>query len=60
MTHRGMVQGRVIHRSMVHRHAVMRLVLLTGEVSRSAFGASGYSNMVGDRIGLRVVAVIGK
>ena len=36
------------------------VVLLTGEVSRSAFGASGYPNMVGDRIGLRVVAVIGK
>lgn len=36
------------------------VVLLTGEISRSAFGASGYPNMVGDRIGLRVVAVIGK
>lgn len=36
------------------------VVLLTGEVSRKAFGASGYPNMVGDRIGLRILAVIGK
>ncbi|MEQ8895741.1 MAG: YceI family protein [Roseovarius sp.] len=36
------------------------VVLLTGEVSRAAFGASGYPDMVGDPIGLRIVAVIGK
>lgn len=33
-------------------------VLLTGQVSRSAFGATGYSGMVGDTIGLRIIARI--
>jgi len=36
------------------------VVLLTGEVSRSAFGASGYAGLVGDRIGLRITARITK
>lgn len=35
-------------------------VLLTGAISRSAFGASGFSNYVGDRIGLRIIARIEK
>lgn len=34
------------------------VVLLTGAVSRRDFGASGYPNMVGDRIGLRIIAAI--
>lgn len=34
------------------------VILLTGAVSRESFGASGYQNMVGDRIGLRVIAAI--
>jgi polyisoprenoid-binding protein YceI len=33
-------------------------VLLTGKISRSAFGATGYSAMVGDTIGLRIIARI--
>lgn len=33
-------------------------VLLTGQISRSAFGATGYSAMVGDIIGLRIIARI--
>jgi polyisoprenoid-binding protein YceI len=33
-------------------------VLLTGQISRSAFGATGYAGMVGDTIGLRIVARI--
>lgn len=36
------------------------IVILTGGISRSAFGASGYPNLVGDRIGLRIVARITK
>ncbi|MDT8328568.1 MAG: YceI family protein [Roseovarius sp.] len=35
-------------------------VLLTGAISRSAFGANGFSNYVGDRIGLRIIAQIEK
>lgn len=33
-------------------------VLLTGSVSRSAFGASGFANLVGDEVRLRIVARI--
>lgn len=35
-------------------------VLLTGSISRAAFGADGYSGFVGDRIGLRILARIDK
>lgn len=35
-------------------------VLLTGSVSRSAFGATGYAGLVGDMIGIRIVARITK
>lgn len=35
-------------------------VLLTGTVSRAAFGAGGFSRQVGDRIGLRIIARITK
>lgn len=35
-------------------------ILLTGAISRSAFGVSGYPGLVGDRIGLRIVAFIEK
>ncbi|WP_306153076.1 YceI family protein [Roseovarius sp. MMSF_3281] len=35
-------------------------VLLTGRISRAAFGASGYSGMVGDTIGLRIIARISR
>lgn len=35
-------------------------VLLTGSVSRSAFGATGYAGLVGDRIGIRILARITK
>ena len=35
-------------------------VLLTGSISRSAFGANGFSNYVGDKIGLRIIARIEK
>jgi len=35
-------------------------VLLTGSVSRSAFGATGYAGLVGDLIGIRIVARIAK
>jgi len=35
-------------------------VLLTGNVSRSAFGATGYARLVGDTIGIRIVARITK
>ncbi|MHA7849227.1 YceI family protein [Roseovarius sp.] len=35
-------------------------VLLTGSVSRSAFGATGYAGLVGDTIGIRIVARITK
>jgi polyisoprenoid-binding protein YceI len=34
------------------------LVLLTGEISRAAFGATGYAKMVDDTIGLRILARI--
>ena len=34
------------------------LIELTGQVSRAAFGASGYSDLVGDPIGLRIIARI--
>lgn len=34
------------------------LVELTGMVPRSAFGANGYANLVGDEIGLRIIARI--
>ncbi len=34
------------------------LIELTGSVSRAAFGASGYPNLVGDGIGLRIIARI--
>jgi polyisoprenoid-binding protein YceI len=34
------------------------VVLLTGAISRSAFGASGYAGLVGDRIDLRIRARI--
>lgn len=33
-------------------------VLLTGQISRSAFGATGYAGMVGDTISLRILAQI--
>ena len=33
-------------------------ILLTGSVSRGAFGAAGYPNLVGDRIDLRIIAGI--
>lgn len=33
-------------------------IKLTGQVSRSAFGVTGYSNLVGDTIGLNISAVI--
>ena len=32
------------------------LILLTGTVSRRAFGANGYPKLVGDAIGLRIIA----
>ena len=35
-------------------------ILLTGSVSRNAFGASGYPKLVGDRIDLRILARIRK
>nr|WP_241188220.1 YceI family protein [Pseudohalocynthiibacter aestuariivivens] len=35
-------------------------VLLSGTISRDAFGAGGYPGFVGDRIGLRIVAQIEK
>ncbi|MDA3857738.1 MAG: YceI family protein [Roseovarius sp.] len=35
-------------------------VLLTGTISRSAFGANGFSAKVGDKIGLRIIARIEK
>lgn len=35
-------------------------VLLTGQVSRAAFGASGYAGLVGDTIGLRIIARISR
>lgn len=34
------------------------VILLTGAVSRADFGASGYPNMVGDQIDLRIIAAI--
>lgn len=34
------------------------VILLTGAVSRADFGASGYPNMVSDRIGLRIIVAI--
>lgn len=34
------------------------VVLLTGEISRAAFGATGYAGMVDDTIGLRILARI--
>lgn len=36
------------------------IILLTGEISRSAFGVTGYAGLVSDRIGLRVVARIAR
>ena len=36
------------------------LIELTGQVSRSGFGADGYATLVGDRIGLRIIARINK
>lgn len=36
------------------------IVLLTGEISRSEFGAGGFPGMVGDRIGLRIFAYLAK
>jgi len=36
------------------------IVLITGEVSRAAFGATGYASLVGDSIGLRIVAFIAR
>ena len=33
-------------------------ILLTGSISRAAFGAKGYPNLVGDRIDLRILARI--
>ena len=36
------------------------VVLLTGAISRSAFGATGYPDLVGDRIELRIMARIEK
>lgn len=35
-------------------------VILTGSISRSSFGADGFSKYVGDRIGLRIIARIEK
>lgn len=35
-------------------------ILLTGDISRSAFGASGYRAYVGDTIHLRIIALIAK
>ena len=35
-------------------------ILLTGDVSRSAYGASGYRAYVGDTIHLRIIALISK
>jgi len=35
-------------------------VLMTGRISRSAFGATGFAGMVGDAISLRIIARIGK
>ena len=35
-------------------------ILLTGAISRSAFGATGYPNDVGDQIGLRIIARVVK
>lgn len=34
------------------------LIEITGDVSRTRFGADGYKSLVGDRIGLRIVARI--
>ena len=36
------------------------IVLITGEISRAAFGATGYPALVGDSIGLRIVAFIAR
>lgn len=36
------------------------VVLLTGAISRTAFGARGYPGLVGDTIGLRIIAQIEK
>ncbi len=33
-------------------------ILLTGSISRAAFGATGYPKLVGDRIDLRILARI--
>ncbi len=35
-------------------------ILLTGDISRSAFGANGYPAYVGDTIHLRIIALISK
>ena len=35
-------------------------IRLTGSLSRSAFGADGYADLVGDRIGLRILARIAR
>lgn len=35
-------------------------ILLTGEISRTAFGVTGFPNYVDDRIGLRIIARIQK
>ncbi|MCZ7676789.1 MAG: YceI family protein [Roseovarius sp.] len=36
------------------------IVLLTGGIDRRAFGASGYAGLIGDHIGLRILAYIAK
>jgi len=36
------------------------IVLLTGQVNRTEFGASGYPGVIGDTITLRILAYIAK
>ena len=31
-------------------------IRLSGQISRAAFGATGYANLVGDRVGLQISA----
>lgn len=48
------------HASPNARHPERATIRLTGEISRRAFGATGYPGLVGDRIGLDVEAPINR
>ncbi len=66
LTIRGITRQVTLHARLYRRHGtdpgdLDRLtVMLTGAVSRSAFGVTGYAGLVADEIGLRIIARIEK